>query len=153
MWFSFHRLLDYAFIIPYRLMTKFGHRSITSLKNSNVELWCLNLNHLVNRQSSYWWLATSWRSFGVTVMNSQYIVVKYHISERTSMLFCFRCDYITISMAKCKTVVTTMLTNWSYCSLALSHRRLVGAWHVFAHIIQSCFSVNDVTQEFVGKFK
>ena len=27
-----------------------------------------------------------------------------------------------ISMAKCKTAVTPLLTHWSYCSLALSHR-------------------------------
>ena len=29
-----------------------------------------------------------------------------------------------ISMAKCKTVVSPLLTHWSYCSLALSHRIL-----------------------------
>ena len=27
-----------------------------------------------------------------------------------------------ISMAKCKTAVTPLLTHWSYCSLALSHQ-------------------------------
>ena len=29
------------------------------------------------------------------------------------------------SMAQCKTAVTPLLTHWSYCSLALSHRRTV----------------------------
>ena len=29
---------------------------------------------------------------------------------------------IYISMAQCKTAVTPLLTHWSYCSLALSHR-------------------------------
>ena len=31
-------------------------------------------------------------------------------------------SYICISMAKCKTAVTPLLTHWSYCSLVLSHR-------------------------------
>ena len=35
------------------------------------------------------------------------------------------------SMASCKTAVTPLLTHWSYCSLALSHRNhAVSAWKV-----------------------
>ena len=34
------------------------------------------------------------------------------------------------SMAKCKTAVTPLLTHWSYCSLALSHRDIVIWNHV-----------------------
>ena len=36
----------------------------------------------------------------------------YHISEQN----------LLIAMAKCKTAVTPLLMQWSYCSLALSHR-------------------------------
>ena len=32
------------------------------------------------------------------------------------------------SMAYCKTTVTPLLTHWSYCSLALSHRHIPVAW-------------------------
>ena len=33
------------------------------------------------------------------------------------------------SMAKCKTAVTPLLMQWSYCSLALSHGSLLDSWH------------------------
>ena len=34
----------------------------------------------------------------------------------------WRLKYEHMSMAQCKTAVTPLLTHWSYCSLALSHR-------------------------------
>ena len=41
----------------------------------------------------------------------------------TVLYWCIVNVYFTyISMAQCKTVVTPLLTHWSYCSLALSHR-------------------------------
>ena len=44
----------------------------------------------------------------------------------------------SISMAQCKTAVTPLLTHWSYCSLALSHRFFkLNSWrlHKFLSIV------------------
>ena len=45
-----------------------------------------------------------------------------------------------ISMAKCKTAVTPVLTHWSYCSLALSHRSVLHAAviNIFSQDLVSC---------------
>ena len=58
----------------------------------------------------------------------------------------------SISIALCKTAVTTLLTHWSYCSPALSHRYLISGYQnngrFWRKAVASCRSAS--TYQWVG---
>ena len=56
--------------------------------------------------------------FCCLMMPSHYLIQCWLVISKVSMC---PSKSIMITMAKCKTAVTPLLTHWSYCSLALSH--------------------------------
>ena len=71
----------------------------------------------------------------ITKLQLNYSIIYHHSMESTGSNLAWIAlklkypDSEIISMAKCKTAVTPLLTHWSYCSLALSHR-FVDLWNV-----------------------
>ena len=60
-------------------------------------------------------------------------------------IFNYKVTYaIYISMAKCKTALTPLLTHWSYCSLALSHRYAWFNLHEEKMLLSHCWNAMNV---------
>ena len=94
----------------------------------------LNLGNLCPRQLLLSWLSSCTQRGGAIETN-HVSGIWIHLcrgSRHTSYL-----ETIHISMAWCKTAVTPLLTHWSYCSLAPSHRYIIQKCCAWIHVLDT----------------
>ena len=83
---------------------------------------CVKLGYL------WWHQAITWGSVDLPSMRS----CGMHVPEdnfATVLKMTFACSKITL-MAYCRTAVTPLLIQWSYCSLVLSHQHIQTNWYL-----------------------
>ena len=96
-----------------------GRRGISLTKDSGAaELWCFFIcgwtyGWISNRDAGD--MRRHHAHYDATVMQDPHFLGYYHFRNH------HKCK-LAISMVWCKTVVTPLLTQWSYYSLALGHR-------------------------------
>ena len=89
--------------------------------------WASGLLCVLNHQSSPWYMVVySERSLTALVLkrSPNNITAQLLLGTNKDFVVSNRIfwQHNQTSMASCKTAVTPLLSNWSYCSLALSHR-------------------------------